>query len=318
MQLDAVLRSFFLHCQDCEQDQVYILYRASAGQHARQYLALQKAYPKVKFVPQDDFRRDVLQIINPYARGSFDERRYLALNGTISSLLPLELFPSRILQSILYRLRSKILGNLFPALPQESHILFLVDDNIVVSDFSLRESLQLLRDHPNALGFSLRLGKNTTYCYAMDQAQRLPEYTPLEGGTLKFDWTTSELDFAYPLEVSSSVYRLKDILPLIVRQPFSNPNELEYQLAVSAGQFSQQMPFLLCPEKSLTFCNPLNLVQNFSPNRASDAMEYSSARLADLFDQGYRIRVEAYDGFIPQSCHQEVVLEFSRLGSVNK
>ncbi len=310
MQLDAVLRSFFLRCLDGELEQVYVLYRTSTEQHARQYAALQETYPTVNFVTQGEFRRDVLRIANPYGGGSLAERRYTALNELISNLISLERFPLRYWQSALYRLRTKILGHLFPTPPEDSHILFLVDDNLFVRDFSLRESAQLLRGHPRALGFSLRLGENTAYCYAMDHAQALPEFASLGAGVLKFDWTTSELDFAYPLEISSSVYRLKDIFPVIVRQPFSNPNELEYQLAVSAAQYSQRMPFLLCPEKSLTFCNPLNLVQNFAPNRASDAMEYSSEHLADLFDQGYRVQIEAFRGFVPQSCHQEVALEF--------
>lgn len=311
LQLDAVLRSFFLHCRDGQQAQVVVLYRATTAQHARQYRALDEAYPQVRFYQQRHFRRDVLRLIAPYPPGSPAAWGYRLLNALVAGVIACEQIPLRLVQALAYRLRTRLLARLFPAPPAGSCLLFLVDDNLFVQDFSITTMLNALQANPDALGFSLRLGENITYCYAVNQPQALPEFTSLGDGILKFDWTTSELDFAYPLEVSSSVYRLKDILPVIVRQPFANPNELEYQLAVSAGQFSHRMPFLLCPEKSLTFCNPLNLVQNFVPNRASKNIEYTSDRLADVFDQGYRVDITAYDGFIPNSCHQEVPLEFS-------
>jgi len=310
MQLDAVLRSFFSHCQDCEPEHVHVLYHAAPGQHARQYQTLKAAYPEVNFTPQKDFRGDVLQLLDPYPAATFAGRIYRALNRLIAAIISFERLPLRYIRGILLRLRTRLLARLFPITADDSFVLFLVDDNIFVRDFSLADAARALGSRPRALGFSLRLGENTTYCYALDKAQARPEFTRLSGGLLKFKWPAAELDFAYPLEVSSSLYRTRDILPLIASRPFTNPNELEYQMAVSAGAFSEKMPFLLCPERSYTFCNPLNVVQNVTPNRAGASLEYTSQRLANLFDQGYRIRVEGYDGFIPQSCHQEVPLKF--------
>jgi len=37
MQLDATLRSFFLHCEDPERADVMVLYRATTPTHAEQY-----------------------------------------------------------------------------------------------------------------------------------------------------------------------------------------------------------------------------------------------------------------------------------------
>jgi len=99
---------------------------------------------------------------------------------------------------------------------------------------------------------------------------------------------------------------------VIAIQPYSNPNELEYQLAVSANRFSRKMPYLLCPTQSYTFCNPVNIVQKFALNRAGSNAEYTNENLATLFDQGYRVNVSAYSGFVPEGCHQEVPLEFFR------
>lgn len=314
MQLDALLRSFFLRCQDCQQGQVYALYRASTAQHARQYHILKEAYPEVNFIEQTHFRCDVLRILNPFPLGSLSRRFYDILNQLIAAIIVLEGVPVRLVRSVLLRMRTEILGSLLPEFPDDRQILFLVDDNIFTADFSLTNGVQALQEHPDALGFSLRLGANMRHCYSLDQPQSLPEFIVLQNEILKFDWTTAELDFAYPLEVSSSIYRVKDILPILATRPFGNPNELEYILAVSAVNFVEQKPLLLCPEVSYTFCNPLNLVQNFAPNRAGDQIEYSSERLADLFDQGYRVNIAAYHGFVSQSCHQEAPLEFYQLG----
>jgi hypothetical protein len=68
----------------------------------------------------------------------------------------------------------------------------------------------------------------------------------------------------------------------------------------------------LCYENSVTFCNPINKVQTVATNRAGSVVEYSSDHLAQLFESGYRIKVEAYTGFVPNACHQEVALNFEK------
>ncbi len=71
-------------------------------------------------------------------------------------------------------------------------------------------------------------------------------------------------------------------------------------------------PALLCYEQSVTFCNPVNKVQTVYANRAGTASEYAADHLAELFDQGYRVQVAAYAGFVPSACHQEVELTYER------
>ena len=57
-------------------------------------------------------------------------------------------------------------------------------------------------------------------------------------------WTTSKLDFAYPLELSSSIYLVKDIFMVINFGGYNNPNYLEHCLAQFAWQFSNTKPYL--------------------------------------------------------------------------
>jgi hypothetical protein len=132
----------------------------------------------------------------------------------------------------------------------------------------------------------------------------------LADGTLKFEWVGADGDFAYPLELSSSLYPFGLIVGLIDRLAFSDPNTLESKMAAETRRLTRRWPALLCYPVSVAFCTPLNRVQEVYLNRAGDAESFSPERLADLFAQGRRINVRALDGFVPNACHQEVELVF--------
>jgi glycosyltransferase involved in cell wall biosynthesis len=202
--------------------------------------------------------------------------------------------------------------DLLVLLKGREYVLFLVDDNVFVRDFTMADIIQALRRHPDAIGFSLRLGRNTTYCYAMNKSQKLPEFQTTDGATLKFHWPDAELDFNYPLEVSSSMYRTNEVAALLESLDFKNPNTLEAAMAGSTARFLKTHPYLLCPEHSLTFCIPVNMVQQVCTNRVSANPAYSAEALEKLFSEGQRIDVEALDGFKPQACHQETDLKLFR------
>jgi hypothetical protein len=289
MQLDATLASFFIHAEDSSGTRVVVLYKASTALHQTQYKLLEREYNgRVEFVPEVDFRRQVLDLL-------------------ISAL------PSTKLQRR-YRLRERI-GFLPPVLNSHStgdtgHILFLVDDNIFVNSFCLKNMFDALEMNSDALGFSLRLGTNTIYCYSMCTLQALPGFDPLSSGILKFNWIKSEGDFSYPLEVSSSIYSIEMILDLLMGRNFQNPNTLEIQMSQHRSRYKRKRPMMLCLEKSVAFCVPINRVQNHYQNRAGQNEGFSPERLAELFAQGFRVDVLSLNGFVPNACHQEVELRF--------
>ncbi|MBN2136631.1 MAG: glycosyltransferase [Sedimentisphaerales bacterium] len=190
------------------------------------------------------------------------------------------------------------------------HILFAVDDNMFVRDFFLSDVVGSLRSSSDSIGFSLRLGVNTTYCYARNASQAVPAFQQVDDHILKYDWTWGEYDFGYPLEVSSSVYRSVDILGLLGKLEFDNPNTLEGTMAANAHLYRGLRSNLLCFEKSAAFCVPVNMVQTVWQNRVCGDGRYSVERLAQIFEQGGRIDVERYSDFVPNSCHQEVELCF--------
>ncbi len=195
---------------------------------------------------------------------------------------------------------------------KSDYVLFLVDDNLFVKDFHLADVVRTLQENKDTIGLSLRLGKNTTYCYSRNTSQALPTFQQLSNGILKYDWTQAEFDFGYPLELSSSVYKTGDILILLDKLEFANPNVLEDKMATNAKAYAEVRPKLCCYESSITFCNPVNKVQSVWDNRSGSEQKYSAERLAEMFDDGIRIDVQKYSNFVPNACHQEVQLYFEK------
>ena len=192
-----------------------------------------------------------------------------------------------------------------------NYVLFLVDDNIFVRDFCLADIVRSLDDNTAALGFSLRLGKNTNYCYMLSSQQALPQFREIGKGVLKYYWPDAQYDFGYPLEVSSSVYRCRDILQLLSRLEFTNPNRLESQMNLNKYLY-HRLPYLLTFEESVTFCNPVNVVQDVYENKHGMVNRYTSEELAECFSRGIAVDVEKYVGFTPHAAHQEMELHFTQ------
>ncbi len=309
MQLDATLRSFYLHCQDAHLVHLTVLYKADELRYALQYRILINEYPQVAFYPEKNFRRDTLKILTA---GCFFPFIRPWLQG-FSYLVNTQHIRIRVLRHAIdhqaHQMRRKIASKRCVS-SSRPLILFLVDDNIFVGDFSMSDVLQALESHPDALGFSLRLGKNTTYCYTRDSNQRLPSFLQLDGKVLSYAWSDADFNFGYPLEISSSVFRTYMIVPLIATLHFQQPNKLESKMAICRNLFRETNPRLLCFETSVTFCNPVNIVQQVFSNRAGESVVFTVADLAERFERGERINVKALDGFVPNGCHQEVEFGF--------
>lgn len=265
----------------------------------------------------------------------FSKDRPLQLDATLRSFFRHCQDPAEVRLKVLFAASDAAIGKSYAALAREypavewvsetsfkadlvrliensEFVLFLVDDNLFVRDFSVADAVGALRRNPQALGFSLRLGKNTTYCYSLSQAQRTPAFTTVGKGLLCYDWTATEADFGYPIEVSSSIYRLSDLRPLLVGLDYRNPNTLEGELAANAMHFHATHPLLLCPPLSFAFCAPVNKVQRECDNRAGNRSDLSVPALAGLYAAGSRVDVASYDGFTPNACHQEVELRLVR------
>jgi hypothetical protein len=188
------------------------------------------------------------------------------------------------------------------------HLCFVVDDTLFVRPWSSGEAIEAMDSHPAAapLGISLRLGQNCTHSYVKgDVPQNVPHMYRADNGWFVYHWPSAEMDFDYPLEVSSSIYRTEDIYPLINHGGYRNPNELEMVLAAARGGFKETRPMLLCPEKSIAFSNPLNVVQTTCFSRAQYGYGYKVDTLGRLFDAGFRVNLKDVMGYTPRAVHEE-------------
>ena len=201
--------------------------------------------------------------------------------------------------------------DLIEALEGFSQVLFLVDDNLFVREWSFSEAVNGLTRCEQAIGFSLRLGSNISFSYSLHKSQRCPAFTRLSNDILRFSWVSGEHDFGYPLEVSSSLYRADQILALVkTASTITSPNSLEAFLDAKKDQFRQKQGDLLCFSTSVAFCNPVNVVQTEWLNRCGDSYNESVYALMRKFDLGYRIDLCPLRNFVPNACHQEVELSF--------
>jgi hypothetical protein len=261
----------------------------------------------------------------------FSKDRPLQLDAALASLLLRCTDPERMEINVLYATSSAYQEGLYKQLSLEypgvtfrrqrqfrqdvlelvgraAFVAFIVDDALFVRGFSVGTVIEELGADDSAIGFSLRLGTNTTYCYPMDAQQDLPEFTATRPGVLAFRWPGASHDFGYPFDLSSSVYRSADIEPLLRRIPFTNPNLMEGRLAERAAASGPRHPVLLCFERSAAFCIPANMVQTVTKNRAGTRADESPVALAAAFERGCRIDVSGYDDFPNIACHQEVQL----------
>jgi RimJ/RimL family protein N-acetyltransferase len=310
LQLEATLRSIHLVIQDARDASMTVLFTTSADRYAAQYRYLMELFPQVTFVEQKNFQEDVWRIL----LGEHEAKKSAWINF-FSRLNRHRLVGVYSFSEILIRLLLKF-GLKWGKLPigdlWESHYwLFSVDDCIFVKPFAFYQIVDAMEKIPKSIGFSLRLGTNTSYCYMKDAAQIQPNFRHLNENILYFEWEHAEYDFGYPLEISSSIYRASTLLPLILISYFTTPNMLESKLASNSRWYARRFPYLLCFKSSVAFSIPLNKVQSDRPlNRFSANPRYSPETLATIFDEGKRIDLRPFMNFTPISCHQEVELSF--------
>jgi len=203
--------------------------------------------------------------------------------------------------------------NLYNCLKGKKYIMFVVDDCIFTKVYSLKDICLFLDVCEGTLGFSLRLGSNTTYCYPLRIENNIPYLQPIGERMRVFSWKEAgQGDFSYPLEVSSSVYRIDDIKPIVEGIHYSNPNQLEWVMYNYIPNLTNKQ-FLLCYENSVAFCAPINRVQTENNNRVGINPNYLIENLLELYEKGYRMNSMQFGGFTSNGCHQEVEFEFIQL-----
>jgi hypothetical protein len=209
-----------------------------------------------------------------------------------------------------FTLETNFQKNILDLLKGYNNVIFLTDDNIFVENFYIQDINKFLSSNSKLLGFSLRLGLNTIYCYPVSKKQEIPTNLIYNKNMILWEWKQAELDFGYPLEVSSSVYKIKDIEYVLNNCQFSNPNEMEFVLDYCKGYFLISHPLLASYKKSVAFCAPVNKVKENNQNKSGLKKENSVDSLLTKFENGDRINIDKLIGFTPNACHQEITFDF--------
>ena len=163
----------------------------------------------------------------------------------------------------------------------------------------------------DCLAFSLRLGLGLTRFYMGNRDQEVPDLTPADKNsqTYQFQWNEADGDFAYPLEISSSLLKLNVIWSRLLRKKWHSPNTLELALANMAGRYKQKYPVLLTFREPHAVAVPLNMVQqDFVGNRSGGKECYQADALCRLFLEGGRADLTALNQAPHISVHMEIDL----------
>jgi SAM-dependent methyltransferase len=106
------------------------------------------------------------------------------------------------------------------------------------------------------------------------------------------------------MSIDFHVFRSEEIVPLVQRVSFSNPNQLEEALFRSP----LPAPKLVCGEETPIVNLPVNRVQDTSPNR--HAGSHDQEDLNSAFLAGRRLALEPIAGVRQISTHHELTLEW--------
>jgi len=191
-------------------------------------------------------------------------------------------------------------------------VTFLVDDTIFFNEFKLANGCTTLAEDLSVLSFSYRLGTNTTYSYI----NNIPFATPSEYNTGKYitkvDWTKEYpyIDFGYPFEISSSMYRSSDVLSMmdLCNAGWESPNTFELTGTTMVRTFHTRFgKHIATYRKSVAVSIPLNRVQNVHLNRTLNDMQYTSEELQKQFMDGKQLNLdEINEQWSTNSVHVEL------------
>jgi len=296
-QLEACLRTLLAQCRDAKEIPIRVLWTASHSKHRQSYVDLRDSFrhlANIEFIEEASFRSDLIVILGGIARESWRDHLVRHLEKLSAS------WPRNFIQPLM-----NLLLRPAPA------VLYVVDDTVFLRSFSFSECSCRLLAKDDALAFSLRLGEGLTRFYMGNCPQKVPELTLVDKDShvYQFRWTEADGDFAYPLEISSSILKSNLILPRLLRKKWHSPNTLELALANMAGRYKQKRPLLLTFREPRAVSVPLNIVQqDFTDNRFGGKERYQPDRLCDLFLKGIRADLSGLNQMTHTSVHMEIDL----------
>ena len=183
---------------------------------------------------------------------------------------------------------------------------FFTDDDIIYNSFDVDVVENVIKSDEDIFCFSLRLGKNTTFCYTMNTPNVFKNYEEIDG-VLKWDWTVHYIDFGYPLSVDGHVFHTKDILKLTKKVAFKDPNTFEAGLQIFDYFPKQKMAAF---SNSVLVNTPNNIVNTSINNLNGLTYGVTAKDLNKDYLEGKIIDMESMDFSDIKGCHQEIEFKY--------
>jgi hypothetical protein len=183
--------------------------------------------------------------------------------------------------------------------------MFLVDDIIFKSDFSLNDSIfGVLKNNNAMVAISLRLHRAATYCYATDSNMTVPTFVrDVKDEGVVWKWPGCQGDWGYGFSLDGNVYNTRFIKEVCHNLDFHNPNELESRL--NMPRVGLTPIYMSCYDGISKLLNvPANRVQHVFNNRheGGDTVE----ELNQKFLSGKRISLTNITGITNISVHYPI------------
>jgi hypothetical protein len=188
--------------------------------------------------------------------------------------------------------------------------MFGCDDVIFKGPWEPSKILGKFQSTPRLLAFSLRLGREITYCHPLGRDISLPHFQE-EHPLLTWRWHDGEADWGYPWELDCTAYPTNFVKTFIrkfaekhfARKKFdwSNPNKLE---ALGAGLLSREttLDLMVSYPYARACVLTVNMVQNTFPNRVYPS-DFTAEELLGMWNEGKRLDTAYYFGRTYKSIH---------------
>lgn len=175
---------------------------------------------------------------------------------------------------------------------------FLVDDIVFRRPIDMDVCNDILKNNPDVLTISLRLGLHLNYCYPVNSYQQIPD-GQVQQGFFLWPWRAGSHDWGYPFSVDGHIFRSKQLLDYIRHLEFTTPNSFEAEMQKIPHYFA--LPNLtICNVESSLFNNPLNRVQDAFQNRSGNV---TTEELLTRWNDGLEIDIEKLSRLIPNGAH---------------
>ena len=138
-----------------------------------------------------------------------------------------------------------------------------------------------------------------------DKPQRLPEFIDKNDEYLYWNWSSSELDWAYPLSVDGHIFNTQEILVMVEYFDFKAPNSFEGVLQNVKELCSKRLG--MSYQKARIVNNPCNKVQDEVKNLHGTMHQDV---LIKIWEDRKEIDILSLQGYINKSVHEEIEFEF--------